>query len=327
MSLNSKNPWALLEQPTVAGELTAIRVDPSSSWAFFWSLSHENQPQLTLLHQPCRLGKLPTFDGFRVTSTPNSDGRRILSFILDDETSLDVFHALCIDLVAATNNYSDEETAVKESLNRAWSWHRLLQGKRDGKLSDIEQQGLFGELYVIAQALDSHDALEVISSWKAPEDNAKDFIHNSNAIEVKSRRSAHSSSVRVTSAEQLDGLNFDTIVLAVVTLAMHQSQGTDLHSYSRSIISRLVGASAEAAALFEQKIVQRGLWPEHNYSNDLWSIISVDFYTVGMEFPRIQSSELAPGLNSVTYSIDLNTIKPFAMSESEAIDRLYLSGE
>ena len=101
MNVSDKNPWASLVRPDKDGEISAIRVDPSSSWDFYWSLSHQAHPQLTLLHSQQSTGKLPAFEGFKVTSVPNSDGRQILSFTLEDELSRDIFYTLCIDLVSA----------------------------------------------------------------------------------------------------------------------------------------------------------------------------------------------------------------------------------
>jgi hypothetical protein len=213
---------------------------------------------------------------------------------------------------------------VKESINRAWNWHRLLKGRHDARLSHNEQQGLMGELYIIREAIRVKDPDDVVASWKAPEDNAKDFIHATRAIEVKSRRSAHSSTVRITSAEQLDTQNFQQVVLAVVTVTLSKTQGLDLHAYAADLTSQLEQLSPAAAAQFEQKIVQRGLWPEHKYTEERWSFTSVDFYDVRDDFPRIQYSALASGVSSVTYSLDLNTIKPFTIEENNAFDLTYL---
>ena len=324
MNLDDKNPWASLVRPDKDGEISAIRVDPSSSWDFYWSLSHKSHPQLTLLHDQQRTEKLPAFDGFKVTSVLNSDGRQILSFTLEDEPSREIFHTLCIDLVSATRNCKQEIDAVKESINRAWNWHRLLKGRHDARLSHNEQQGLMGELYIIREAIKVMNPDDVVASWKAPEENAKDFIHAAQAIEVKSRRSAHSSSVRITSSEQLDTQDFKHVVLAVVTLTLSKNPGFDLHAYAAVISSELEQQSPAAAAHFKQKIVQRGLWPEHEYIEDLWSFTNVDFYEVLGNFPRIQYSALSSGVSSVMYSIDLNAIKPFEIEEGNAFDLVYL---
>lgn len=324
MNLSGKDPWTSLLPPDKDGEISAIRVDPSSVWDFYWSLSHQSHPQLTLLHDQQRTGKLPAFDGFKVTSVPNSDGRQILSFTLEDELSRDIFYTLCVDLVSATRNCTQELDAVKESINRAWNWYRLLKGRHDARLSHNEQQGLMGELYIIRKAIQIMNPNDVVASWKAPEENAKDFIHSAQAIEVKSRRSAHSSSVRITSSEQLDTQNFEHVVLAVVTVTLSKNQGFDLHAYAAVITSELEQLSPSAATDFEQKIVQRGLWPEHEYTDERWSFTNVDLYEVFGDFPRIQYSALASGVSSVAYSIDLNAIKPFEIEEGNAFDLVYL---
>jgi len=323
MTIDRKDPWESLELPEKDGDLTATRVDPSSFWDFYWSLSHQGHPQLTLLHDQHLKGKLPSFDGFKVTNRPNSDGRQILSFTLEEDLARDIFHTLCIDLVSVTNTCKNELAAVKESVNRAWSWHRLLKGRHDSRLSHNEQQGLMGELYIIRQAIKVTNSDDVVVSWKAPEENAKDFIYGERAIEVKSRRNAHSSSIRITSAEQLDACDFDAVFLAIVTMSIDPTQGFDLHSYARTISQELAELSPSASAIFDQKVVHRGLWPEHDYQEDRWIFTSVDFYVVSDQFPRIQASELTAGVNNVTYAIEINAIKPFTINEDKVFIRAY----
>jgi sulfur carrier protein ThiS len=250
----------------------------------------------------------------------------MLNFTLEDDSSRDVFHALCLDLVSATNPCNTERQAVKESIDRAWSWHRLLKGKRDPRLTENEQQGLMGELHIMSQALRTNDPHAVIDSWKAPEENAKDFIHDSQAIEVKAKRSAHSPTVRITSAEQLDTHDFNCVVLAIVNVAKDNPRGMSIHTYARQLVEHLITKTPTVAALLEQKLVQRGLWPEHDYEGELWSTISVEYFEITTSFPRIESSTLTPGIGSVTYSLDINSIRPFVIQENYALESTYQKG-
>jgi hypothetical protein len=317
------SPWSNLVAPKGDGEISATRVDPHSKWSFFWSLSHLGHPQLTLLHKERPKGKLPVFEGFRVTTTLSADGLHMLSFTLDDNASQEVFHSLCLDIVSAANKCEAENQAVKESVDRAWNWHRLLQGLRDARLTPNEQQGLMGELYIIYQAIGKTDPHTIVESWQAPEENAKDFINESQAIEVKAKRSAHSSTVRITSAEQLDTRDFHSVILAVVNIARDMPLGKNLHEFAQLITDQLAKSSRATSSLFEQKVVRRGLWPEHDYTDDLWSVTSVDFYAVATNFPRIQGSDLSPGIGKVTYDLEINAIKPFLIHEREALDATY----
>ena len=131
MNESPTNPWSNLDRPGAVGDISGKRVNADSTWDFFWSINHQGDPQLTLLYLEASMAQLPKFEGFKVTSTPSSDGRHMLNFTLEDDSSVDVFHALCQDLVSATSSCDTERQAVKESIDRAWNWHRLLKGKRD----------------------------------------------------------------------------------------------------------------------------------------------------------------------------------------------------
>ena len=326
MNESPTNPWSDLDRPGTVGDISGRRVNPDSTWDFFWSINHQGDPQLTLLYLEASTAQLPKFEGFKVTSTPSSDGKHMLNFTLEDDSSVDVFHALCQDLVSATNSCDTERQAVKESIDRAWNWHRLLKGKRDPRLTENEQQGLMGEFHIISRALQTNHPHAVIESWKAPEENAKDFIHDSQAIEVKAKRSAHSPTVRISSAEQLDTHDFNSVILAIVNVAKDATRGMDLHTFAKQLVEHLNTETPSVAALLEQKLVQRGLWPEHDYAGELWSIISVDYYEITTSFPRIEASKLTHGIDGVTYSLDISAIRPFVIQENHALESVYEGG-
>ncbi len=321
-----QDPWLDLKAPSGVGETSAIRADPHSTWDFYWSLNYENHPQLTLVHAKAPTGKLPAFEGFRVTSTPSAEGNRLLNFALTGDQSREIFHTLCLDLVNVTNDCATEDEAVKMSINRAWVWHRMLRGERDARMTTNEQQGLMGELHVLKTALSHADNEVVIESWKAPEENAKDFIYQANALEIKAKRSVHSANVHITSAEQLDTHDFSSVILTIVNVVKDDPDGTDLHTYSQKIINELAIDTPDLAILFHQRLVQRGLWPEHDYSADKWRVVSVDYYSFGPGFPCIQGSALPPGVSNVTYSVDINSIKPFQITEEQALTTTYVLG-
>lgn len=303
--------------------MPARRVDAHSTWDFFWSVSSVGHPQLTLIHNEPPKGKLPTFEGFRVTSTPSVDGRYILSFTLEGNSVNEVFQSLCLDLVRATNSCVTEVSAVESSIDRAWRWHKLLRGTRDPRMTSREQQGFIGELHLISEALHQCNADRVIDSWRAPEDNPKDFIFGDRAFEVKTKRDAHASTLSISSAEQLDSTDFSEIFLFVVNVMKDGPTGETMPTLADGLESRLSSRSQTAATAFRQKLVQRGLWPEHDYSGDRWSIMSSQAYEVTANFPRIESSQLAPGVSGVSYLIELNAIKPFATDAASALMRTF----
>ena len=62
------------------------------------------------------------------------------------------------------------------TVSRAWRWHHLLKGGRDGRLSPDEQKGLIGELLVFeAILLEKLSPANAINCWTGPLGAPKDF--------------------------------------------------------------------------------------------------------------------------------------------------------
>lgn len=145
--------WAGLVTPGCFNAVSARRVDADLAWDFFWARSSDRNYLLMLRHgsQSSPRDRLPQLKGIDVVDTPSGGADDVVLVLkLRDASQLDIFERLCRDIVGSTYGAASEREAVAAALGRTWRWHHLLRGGSDERLSPNEQQGLIGELLVLA---------------------------------------------------------------------------------------------------------------------------------------------------------------------------------
>ena len=134
-------------------------------------------------------------------------GRSELTVTLTSPDYLELFRALCADLISSARfmNRADEVHALSALVARILRWQGLLKGKRGGVLDAGEQLGLFGELVILRDIFLAHtDAFSALSAWRGPSGAEQDFQFAGWLFEVKSQLASSDRLIRISSAHQLD---------------------------------------------------------------------------------------------------------------------------
>ena len=148
----SENPWQDITPPSIAETVNARRVNAELPWSFFWARAADGRVLLTLTHrrQSAPSNPLPGLRDIEVSlSPPDTSDSQILSLKLLDTGQMDIFHTLCLDIIAASSEANTEAEAVSITLLRTWRWHHLLRGGGAALLSPMAQRGLLGELLTL----------------------------------------------------------------------------------------------------------------------------------------------------------------------------------
>ena len=322
----SDNPWGGIPTPSVADTVNARRVDADLPWDFYWARGVDSGVLLTLRHHPdsSPTNPLPNLIGIEVSLSPTDGANaRFLAFRLLDTNQRDIFHTLCRDIISTATSAGTESEAVSVALMRTWRWHHLLRGGGSGLLTPQEQMGLLGEMFVLERHfLPNLAPKTALSAWRGPLDAPKDFEIGLLAVETKARRGGATSSISITSADQLNESGVDVLFLHVVELSQAPTDSEDgqtVQDVAERIRGCLAGSDLEALDVFETLLLAAGLSAEDDYSDHKWLEGSSHLFLVDGDFPRIVPSELKSGVSRVRYSVSLGDCEPYIASECDLV--------
>ena len=308
------NPWSAIEKPTV--DFNVRLVDETHPLKIFWGV--DTKSRYLFAYDAAISGlpqkkSLPNLSGLEVHVSPQG-ARGKLVLVVQDNSNWELFYALCSDLVRATAMVNDESTASIVIIRRLQRWQELLKKSRPGILTLDQIKGLMGELLFLKGPLSitfGYDA--AIVAWKGPEDAPQDFSIGETAVEVKCQSGGSKPMVRISSADQLSP-QLPCGYLVVFTLAGQASDepgSISLNTIVAQIRNDLTGASVSSRERFEDLLYMGGYLTCDEYDDIRFSVVSVKSYQLADGFPRIVSSELIAGVESVSYSIRLEACTKF----------------
>ena len=323
MKNDLSDPWKAIKRPDKMSTVTARRVDSSSPWGVFWAVDVDGNCLLMLQHGRDAMAprRLPKLRGLQVeTRLPEEGPHGLLVIRLLEREQREIFHRLCLDIVAATVAAKAEEEAIERFLGRTWRWHRLLRSGRDGRLSEEEQRGLAGELRFLGRHLFPTLGIAVaVRCWTGPLDAPKDFEIGRTSVEVKARRGTATPQVPIASEHQLDSSGVGSLLLYVaeVTAATEGTVALTITEIAEEVRSVIAAREPAAIELFEERLLSMGFDWEDDYSDKRWFTGREHLFEVREGFPRITASMVPGGVQNVHYSISLPECESFRVDISE----------
>ena len=315
------DPWKPIQPPDQSTNVSGRRVDPALSWDLFWGLDTNRNCLLILKHdREMKFDRrLPKLRGVEVeTFIPDTGSRNLLVIRLEDNENREIFHRLCLDIIASVELAKSEEEAIGRFIGRTWRWHRLLQSGRDGRLSDEEQKGLLGELGVLQRILiPVMGARAAVNSWTGPHDAPKDFEVGRICIEAKARRGAATPHVVISSEHQLDTGGIDVLFLYVAEVAA--TSAGDRNAVTITDVARQIKEEIETQDVFTVELFEEGLfmvgfdWAD-DYSDKQWLLGRDSLFEVRENFPCVTPLMVPAGVNNVRYAVSLPDCEPFCTS-------------
>ncbi|MEO6924003.1 MAG: PD-(D/E)XK motif protein [Bryocella sp.] len=318
----STNPWLGLVAPTSPTAISARRVDPACPWHLFWAIDHEERCLLVLQHLAASAPheKLPVLREIEIRLEALPGGQPVLVLRLLDAKLRDVFHQLCLDIVAATTGCANEAAAVTAAVARAWRWHHLLRGGGAGRLRPEEQKGLLGELLVLERyMLPAFGAAGAVAAWRGPVGAAKDFVSGTVAVESKAR-SSNAESVMISSEIQLAGDDDEQLFLHLCSI--DPANPGDEGAYTLTDVAKRVreGVAAGGSVVqgrYDALLAAAGFDFADDYSDHPWQGGERSVYRVAGTFPRLTPDTMPPAVHSVHYALSLNEVGPFMVAPNE----------
>jgi Putative PD-(D/E)XK family member, (DUF4420) len=233
----------------------------------------------------------------------------------------DIFTVLVNDVITGVAEKTTEEAGLEEFFVRLKRWQTFLRANQPEGLSELAQQGLYGELYFLRQmVLPNINLFNKLQCWTGPKATQQDFQFAGCAVEVKTTSTKQHQKLTIASERQLDNTGAGTIVLLHLSLDIRQCQGETLPEMIANVRS-LVADDMLAKDELENCLFEVGYLDLHasQYEEIGYLIREHNYFKVENDFPRIIESDLRNGVGDVRYTISVAECKRFSISESEVV--------
>lgn len=239
------------------------------------------------------------------------------------------FHAEQINLVISTNqphsenqlielfhfflrnNIEDPNQVISSLEARQYLWGRPL-----GSLSEMEAQGLFGELFFMRHWL-SDPLHQTIGFWDGPDRSLNDFnwTNLNFHVEVKTSRSLSPPlQHEITSPHQLVVGENHALLLFSMSARADQSGDSSLNSLIQEIRETLLeGGHYSTAQDFDEKLVDYGWNPNQDDFRFIVDPNLANLFVVSEGFPRIVPGTLEnivdPRVDIGSYTVTMTNLE------------------
>ena len=319
--MNLHEVWEQLENDTGLPEglgRVQRRVEPSGTWDFFLGLEMPFRRRMLIMrvastsvdanpNVPDSRGLVVRISG-RDSDSPETD----VELILLADSYREIFDRLILDLIEAAGEAEDEPSGVSRFLQRLASWQHLLRVLVPGGLSRKDQQGLWGELWVLREVIGPIiGTVRATQAWQGPLGDDQDFHIGRTAIEVKTRSIRNNDRLIIASERQLEVPEDIALVIVAISLDLRIGHGETLPEMVGRV--REITSDAGCLHLLNDRLENIGYVDEDAdlYANVGYTVLESSVLRVSEGFPRIVSRRLQSGLSHVSYSISTNAVTPF----------------
>ena len=303
------NPWSAINKPS--SDFNVRLVDNHHPLLLYWGVDTRNHYAFVYDGEALAMPEqrmLPSLSGISTAVVKQGD-RAKLVLLLNEMANWELFHALCSDIVRATAQIKDANCGPSIVLRRLKRWQDFLKKGRSGLLTMEKIKGLIGELLFLSEPLVSSFGWDdAVNFWKGPEDAPQDFAVHETAVEVKCQAGVSKPTVRISTLEQLNSQLPEAylVVYTIATATGEEPNHFNLNSLIDSIRDKLQTASETARERFEDLLYQAGYIASEGYLEFNFEKIAVKCFKIIEGFPRISTSNVPSGIDSLSYTLHLD---------------------
>ena len=234
------------------------------------------------------------------------DGKLSLEFSLIDDRFTDMFYKFCEDIIASSISV-EKEKVISFIIKRWNAWLLMFKNVPNHLLSDIEIQGLLGELLILEEKMQPIYGMDrSISAWDGPLGFPKDFVIDNTWYEVKSTNTRNNQ-IKIDSLEQLDS-NEDGYLCIVRLDKTNQEadQGVNLNIVVERIRSKI--DKVETLAGFLKRLNDIGYIFDEYYNTVCFNYHGREEYLVNQEFPALRRKDVALEIKKANYEISISEL-------------------
>jgi hypothetical protein len=281
---------------------------PSNRRALLFDIDASKIPSQTVFAQS---------EGFVVLLTPlepGPNGKVRIALIVSGSSFNDVFAVLAQDIINRITAFSTQEAVVMEFAKRLSRWQAFLRKHPPEGLSELEQLGLYGEIWFLLRCLRAGISPEqVVASWVGPTGASQDFQFPHCAVEIKTTTSVAAEFVRIANLRQLDGTGVAHLFLMHLAFDSRPGEILTLADLIDEVDELLRKTAPSCSSIFQDSLIEAGYLAVHRnrYCTRRFTLRSESFYEVIEGFPRIIEGDVSPSINDVNYVLSLDACLRF----------------
>ncbi|CDN31926.1 hypothetical protein BN938_1846 [Mucinivorans hirudinis] len=253
-----------------------------------------------------------------IQSDTSFEDSNLLIIKLSKSELLEIFAILCENLISAVSSITDQKRVIKKVLEQLEKWKALFDSFNSNGLSAAEQQGLYGELFLLRKFLNrGFPHHTTLSCWVGVDRALRDFQYRGWALEVKTTVTNNHQRLSISSERQLDENLLDYLYLYHLSVETSDGNGESLNQIITEI-SELINSDFVTFNLFNQKLMEVGYFEKDKgiYNNRHYKTRNENFYKIEGDFPRIKESELRDGIGDVKYSVIIDNCNEYLIPEN-----------
>jgi hypothetical protein len=301
--------WQNIEIERTPSTFAFKRFDENCMANFYIGINEKNNK--CLLHD--LNGVHIDFNGFE---KENLKAFKTDKYLILEFTGIDAFFNQFLDLSCVIFNSIKEITEQQKSAEifkeMILKWSVFFSNKKNDKLGEKEIMGLWGEIYVVKNLIlaNQNDVNEILSSWRGPYDEEKDFKFSDIHIEVKTIKQ-DGEVIEISSEFQLTPENNIPIDLRVIKVRP-EDNGSNLSQIVEDTVNLIIQKNGQVDVFYAAIIQKVRIIDLNEYDNYCFALNKDQSYNASnSEFPKITSTELKDGITKVKYKINLSKILSF----------------
>jgi len=246
-------------------------------------------------------------------------GKNFLSIKLKDFDFNDLFNDLVLSIYSKVKTITNSVLASEEFIAAFNKWSVFFDDIPSNKLTQLQIQGLFGELFVLDEYLTQASSLTInatLRAWKGLYDAANDFEFFQKNVEVKTKEE-NKLFVKISSEFQLERELDKGLELKVISVTFDLTDGKSIHDLIKAVIQCTRSKGGDLGIIYHA-LSQKGLTVEalkeyDNYRFVVKNSKTYDCTIIG--FPKLSSANIPNEISSLTYDLRVSTLSEFLIEE------------
>jgi|GEM_PF-6078398 len=180
-------------------------------------------------------------------------------------------------------------------------------------LTDIQEQGLFAELYELNNQMQLKSD-DIVMNWEGPSMGRRDFVFDDYEIEIKSSIKLNDRTIMITSENQLEPL---ILPVYLHFYALEKiNNGETIIDLSQSIMAKLTNINLKR--IFIGKLFSLGIDIQTYIPHNRYRVVKIISYLIDENFPRIKKAHIPTEVFDIRYKLDLKSIKGDPIFDGQA---------
>lgn len=263
--------------------------------------------------------ELPKLEGFNFyignINSGEDEGVYLVFKQLEDYEAY-IYEVVMADLIKELENLNGNKfiKRVKKLISK---WNKFFILKKEIIISDIKQQGLYGELFFLRRLILEFGEYS-LGCWTGCNLETHDFYVKRNGIELKTTSVNGNYKVKINNEYQLDNTDVNgKLFLVFISLRKSTSDGETLEDIVNDI-DLMFGENLSAKHEFKDLLFKYGYLKEYpEIYKFKYNVREVNYYEIREDFPRITRYDLYKGISNVHYMLNLDICKTFLIEENQ----------